>query len=112
MTGPVDFATVQYARKMSAAVEALAGLSPTVLRSLAAFIHHWAGLKEAGVELTPQQLQVIFQGLHSKDLVRLEAVKGGVQVEFSGGGFEYERFLLRQDGRMPNHRYEAKKAGG
>jgi hypothetical protein len=57
-------------------------------------------------------LQVILQGLRSKDLVRLALEKGGVLVEFSGGGFEYERFLLRADGKVPNSRYETKKVGG
>jgi hypothetical protein len=33
-----------------------------------------------------------------------------VFVEFAGGGYEYERFLLREDGKVPNNRYETKKA--
>jgi hypothetical protein len=53
---------------------------------------------------------VILQNLYSKDLVRLEPHKGGIYVEFSGGGFEYERFLVRADGKVPNNRYEAKKS--
>lgn len=111
MAGPVDFATVQYARKMSAAVQELAALAPDDLRKLASFLERWAAIREGGGEVTPQQLTVIFQGLHAKELVALEAVKGGLQVEFTGGGFEYERYLLRPDGRVPNHRYEAKRAG-
>jgi hypothetical protein len=35
--------------------------------------------------------------------------KGGILVEFTGGGFEYERFLIRTDGKVPNSRYETKK---
>jgi hypothetical protein len=50
------------------------------------------------------------QSLHTRDLVKLEPTKGGVLVEFTGGGFEYERFLLRPDGKVPNHKYESKKA--
>jgi hypothetical protein len=47
--------------------------------------------------------------LHTKNLVKLEIHKGGVFVEFTGGGFAYERFLIRADGKVPNNRYESKK---
>lgn len=113
MVAPIDFATVQWARKMGALVQQhLAGLSPADLRKLGMLLDHLADLRQAETELTEQQLQVILQGLHSKELVRLEARKGGVYVEFSGGGFEYERFLVRPDGKVPNNRYESRKSSG
>lgn len=109
MAGPVDFPTVQWARKMSAVAQNFAGLAPADLRTLSNFLDKLADLRQQEGELTEQQLQVIMQGLRSKELVRLELEKGGVLVEFSGGGFEYERFLLRADGKVPNSRYETKK---
>jgi len=109
MTGPVDFATVQWSRKMTAAMQNLAALAPADLRKLGNFLDKLANFSEAGGELSEQQLQVILQSLHTKELVRLETHKGGAFVEFSGGGFEYERFLVRDDGKVPNSRYEAKK---
>ncbi|HXW01703.1 MAG TPA: hypothetical protein VEC93_25050 [Anaerolineae bacterium] len=112
MAGPVDFSTVQWARKMSALAQNLAGLSPADLRKLSNFLDKLADLREQEAELSDQQLQVIMQGLRSKDLVRLALEKGGVLAEFSGGGFEYERFLIRADGKVPNSRYETKKVGG
>jgi hypothetical protein len=112
MAGPVDFSTVQWARKMSALAQNFAGLSPADLRKLSNFLEKLADLRAQEAELSDQQLQVILQGLHSKDLVRLALEKGGVLVEFSGGGFEYERFLIRADGKVPNSRYETKKVGG
>jgi hypothetical protein len=45
----------------------------------------------------------------NKSLTGLRTDKGDVLVELSGGGFEYERFLVRADGRVPNSRYEAKR---
>ncbi|MBE7550307.1 MAG: hypothetical protein HS126_04420 [Anaerolineales bacterium] len=110
MAGPVDFSTVQWARKMSALAQNFAGLAPADLRKLGNFLAKLADLRQQEGELTEQQLQVIMQGLRSKELVKLELAKGGVSVEFSGGGFEYERFLLRADGKVPNNRYETKKA--
>lgn len=110
MAGPVDFSTVQWARKMSALAQNFAGLTPADLRKLSNFLAKLADLRQQEGELTEQQLQVIMQGLRSKELVKLEPAKGGVLVEFSGGGFEYERFLLREDGKVPNSRYETKKA--
>lgn len=109
MTGAVDFATVQWSRQMSAAVRGLAALKPGDLRRLSNFLAKLADFQENGGELTEQQLQVILQGLHTKELARLETHAGGAYVEFRGGGFEYERFLVRADGKVPNNRYEAKK---
>ena len=111
MTGPIDFATVQWSRKMTAAVQNLSGLPPDDLKQLAGLLEKLAELRQQDTELSEQQLQVILQHLYSKDLVRLEPHKGGVTVEFSGGGFEYERFLVRANGKVPNNRYEAKKSG-
>lgn len=109
MAGPVDFPTLQWARKMSALVPAFAGLAPADLRKLSIFLDKLAGLREQEGELSEQQVQVIMQGLRGKELIKLEQEKGGVLVEFSGGGFEYERFLVRADGKVPNSRYETKK---
>ncbi len=53
-------------------------------------------------------MTVILQNLYNKTLTQIHADKGGVVVEFTGGGYEYERFLVRTDGRVPNSRYEAK----
>jgi hypothetical protein len=94
---------------MSALVPALAGLAPADLRKLSSFLDKLAGLREQEGELSEQQVQVIMQGLRGKELVKLEKEKGGVLVEFTGGGFEYERFLVRADGKVPNSRYETKK---
>lgn len=110
MAGPVDFPTVQWARKMSMLAQHFAGLAPADLRKLSNLLDKLAGLREQEGELSEQQWQVILQGLRSKELVKLELEKGGVLVEFSGGGFEYERFLLRADGKVPNSRYETKKS--
>jgi hypothetical protein len=113
MVAPIDFVTVQWARKMGALVQQhLAGLSPADLDKLGTLLTHLAGLRRQETELTEQQLQVILQGLHTKELVGLEARKGGVFVEFTGGGFEYERFLVRADGKVPNNRYESQKSSG
>lgn len=111
MAGPVDFQTVQWARKMTALAQNFSGLSPNDLRQLNNFLGKLAQFRENEGELSEQQLQVIMQGLRTKELVRLETHKGGVYVEFTGGGFEYERFLIRADGKVPNSRYESKKAG-
>lgn len=109
MAGPVDFPTVQWARKMSAVAQNFAGLDPADLRKLSNFLDKLADLRQQEGELSDQQLQVVMQGLRSKDLVKLQLDKGGLLVEFSGGGFEYERFLIRADGKVPNSRYETKK---
>ena len=50
---------------------------------------------------------VILQNMFSKGLTRIQVDKGGVVVEFTGEGGEYERFLVRANGRVPNSRYEA-----
>ena len=110
MLDPSDFASVQWARKMGEPVRHSDALSPDELRKLSSFLLALADLRDNEGTLTDQQLTVILQNLRSKELVRLETHKGGVYVEFTGGGFEYERFLLRADGRMPNSRYESKKA--
>ena len=87
----------------------LDALSPLDLRKLGDFLTVLSDFRGDGGELSEQQLQVILQGLHTKNLVKLEIHKGGVWVEFSGGGFAYERFLIRADGKVPNNRYESKK---
>jgi len=110
MLNPSDFASVQWGRKMQSLVQHFTGLSPDELRKFGTFLHKLADLREQESELSDPQLQVIMQNLRTKELVKLESQKGGVFVEFTGGGFEYERFLLRDDGRMPNSRYESKKA--
>lgn len=109
MAGPVDFPTLQWARKMAALAQNFTSLPPTDLRKVSNFLEILAGFREDEAELTEQQLQVIMQGLYTKELVKLKQQKGGVFVEFTGGGFEYERFLLRVDGKVPNYRYETKK---
>lgn len=105
----VDFATVQWSRKMTALMQSFGSMTPTDLRKLSSFLAVLSDFRDDGGELSEQQLQVILQGLHTKDLVKLEIHKGGVFVEFSDGGFAYERFLIRADGKVPNNRYEAKK---
>jgi len=111
MLNPSDFASVQWGRKMSALANHFQGLSPDDLRKFSQFLTKLAGLRENEAELSDAQLLVIMQNLRAKELTKLEPHKGGVIVEFTGGGFEYERFLIREDGRMPNSRYESKKAG-
>jgi hypothetical protein len=64
-------------------------------------------LAEREIQLSDQQLTVILQNMFNKNLTQIRADKGGVVAEFTGGGFEYERFLVRADGRVPNSRYEA-----
>jgi hypothetical protein len=110
MLDPSDFASVQWGRKMSALAHNFAHVSPADLRKFSSFLNRLADLREQEGELSDQQLMVIMQNLRAKELVKLELHKGGVLAEFTGGGFEYERFLIRADGRMPNSRYEAKKA--
>ncbi|MEW5961881.1 MAG: hypothetical protein AB1801_29520 [Chloroflexota bacterium] len=112
MTGPIDFASVQWARRMTATIQPLVGLSPADLRKLSGLLAKLADYREQASELSEPQVQIILQNLHTKDLSRLEMQRGGAFVEFSGGGFEYERFLIRDDGRVPNNRYESKKAPG
>jgi hypothetical protein len=67
------------------------------------------GLAGEGIQLSDQQLTVILQNMFGKGLTQIQADKVGVVVEFTGGGFEYERFLVRADGRVPNSRYEAER---
>jgi len=106
----VDFATVQWSRKMTTLVQNFDPLLPSDLRKLSNFLAVLADFRAGGGELSEQQLQVIMQGLHTKELAKLEVHKGGVFVEFTGGGFAYERLLIRADGKVPNNRYESKKA--
>ena len=108
--GPMDFATVQWARKMTALAQNFTGLSSTDLRKFSNFLDKLADFRQNEGELSEQQLQVIMQALHTKALVKLGTHKGGVQVEFTGGGFEYERFLIRSDGKVPNSYYEQKRS--
>ena len=110
MLNPSDFASVQYGRKMSTLAQHFAGVSPDDLRKFGTFLQKLADLRENEGALSPQQLNVIMQNLRTKELTSLAVHKGSIMVEFTGGGFEYERFLLRDDGRMPNNRYDAKKA--
>jgi hypothetical protein len=110
MLNPSDFASVQWGRKMAGLAQTLASLSPAELQKFSRFLSEWAKIREQAGGLTDQQLAIIMQNLRLKELVKLELQKGGLYVEFTGGGFEYERFLLRDDGRMPNSRYEAKKS--
>ncbi len=109
MLNPSDFASVQWARKMGTLAEQFASVSPTDLRKFSHFLTLLADLRENEGELSERQLQVIMQNLRSKELTRLEIAKGGIMVELTGSGYEYERFLLRDDGRMPNNKYEYKK---
>ncbi|MFQ5576805.1 MAG: hypothetical protein ACE5G8_07440 [Anaerolineae bacterium] len=105
-----DFAAVQWARKLSAPLETLAGLPATDWEKLAPLLAELSNLKQAGVTLSPAQLAVILQHLHTQQLESLAAAKGGVLVRLTGGGFEYEQFLLKEDGRIPNHKYTARRA--
>ena len=106
----VDFAAVQWARRMAEAIGPLRALESHDLSRLTPLILAMATLGEREIRLTDQQLTVILQNTFAKDLARIQADKGGVLVEFTGGGFEYERFLVRPDGRVPNSRYEAEPA--
>ncbi|MEM7343866.1 MAG: hypothetical protein AAF485_06455 [Chloroflexota bacterium] len=111
MAGPVDFSTVQWARKMGTRLESFEGLAPADLLKLSNFLNKLAEFQKNEGELSDQQRQVILQTLHIRDeITRLEVHKGGVYVEFSGGGYVYERFLIRADGKVPNNRYETQKA--
>lgn len=104
-----DFASVQWAQKIANTLQPLNDLSSEDLKKLGQLLTELAHLRAEGAVPTPAQMTVILQNLHTKNLNLLEAVKGGLMVHFSGGGFEFERFLLREDGRIPNHKYESKK---
>jgi hypothetical protein len=110
MLNPSDFASVQYGRKMSTLARQFDAVAPDDLRKFGRFLDQLAELRAQEIALSDQQLSVIFQNLRTKQLVKMEPHKGGLLVELKGGGFEYERFLIRDDGRMPNSRYESKKA--
>jgi len=109
-TGLIDFAAVQWARRLSANLEPLLALPAEDLHKVSGLLEKLAQLKGAEATPTQAQLTVILQYLHTKNLETLDADKGGLLAQFSGGGFEYERFLLREDGRIPNYRYESKRA--
>jgi len=105
----VDFAAVQWARRMAEALGPLQALEPDELSRLVPLLEGMVSLAhQGGVQLSDQQMTVILQNLFNKTLTQIQVDKGGVVVEFTGGGFEYERFLIRADGRVPNSRYEAK----
>ena len=105
----IDFPSVQWARRLQPTLAPFLEKPETDLRKLSQLFNALASLKAADVTPTEAQLTVLLQYLHTKDLNSLEAVKGGLMVQFCGGGYEYECFLLRDDGRMPNHKYQAKK---
>ena len=104
-----NFASVQWAQKITAALQTFEDLSGEDFRKLGQLFGELAHLRAEGTIPTPAQMTVILQNLHTKNLDLLEAVKGGLMVHFSGDGFLYERFLLREDGRIPNHKYESQK---
>lgn len=106
---PVDFNTVQWARKKTASLQPFLSGSAEDLEKMAQLLSKLAPLKSEGVVPTEAQMNVILQNLYTKNLDKLEAVKGGMMVYFSGGGFEFEQFLLKNDGRVPNHKYLSKK---
>jgi hypothetical protein len=107
----VDFAAVQWSRQTADALRPLRNLTAADLRRLLPLIQAMSQFPEE-VALTDEQLAVILQNMFAKHLVRIQPNKGGVLVEFAGGGFEYERFLIRSDGRVPNSRYAAKRREG
>lgn len=109
MLNPSDFKSVQYGRQMSVLARQFDGVAPDDLRKFAGFLEKLADFRAAEGSLSDAQLAVIFQNLRTKTLVSLQPHKGGALVEMTGGGFEFERFLVRDDGRMPNNRYESKK---
>jgi len=107
----IDFASVQWAKKIQTSLDPLLDQSEEDYHKLAKLFEELAKLKATDLTPTEAQITVLLQNLHTKTLESLEAVRGGnIMVHFSGGGYEYERFLLRDDGRMPNHKYEAKRA--
>jgi hypothetical protein len=107
----VDFAAVQWSRRTADALRPLRNLTAEDLRRLVPLIQGISELPEE-VALTDEQLGVILQNMFTKHLVRIQPDRGGILVEFTGGGFEYERFLIRSDGRVPNSRYEVKRREG
>ena len=105
----LDFAAVQWARRLAEALGPLVALEANDLVRLAPLLKGMLSLAEEGICLSDQQLAAIMQNMFSKSLTQIRADKGGILVEFTGGGYEYERFLVRADGRVPNSRYEAKR---
>ena len=110
MVAPVDFAAVQWARRTAAHLENPADLSAEDRQKVTPLIERLAELKDEGFTPTPTQLTVLLQYMHTKNLDSLTIEKGGLAVQLSGGGYEYECFLLKEDGRVPNYRYTSKRA--
>ncbi len=106
----VEFATVQWARKQNAALSPFLALPPEEMAKMGRLLSALAQLKAAGHTPTPPQLTILLQHLHTQQLEWLRGEKGGLMVRFRGGGFEFEEFLIRQDGRVPNHKYTSKRA--
>ncbi|MEM7033439.1 MAG: hypothetical protein AAF629_28055, partial [Chloroflexota bacterium] len=65
---PVDFATVQWARKRTTDLEALAQLSASDMGKIASLLERLAVLKATEVEPTTARLTVLLQNLHTKNL--------------------------------------------
>lgn len=105
----IDFSSVQWAQKISGTLNTFNELSAEDLKKMGQLLLELSHLKAEDTTPTPAQMTVILQRLHTQNLDLLEAVKGGLMVHFSGGGMKYERFLLREDGRIPNHKYESQK---
>jgi hypothetical protein len=110
MVDQVDFAAVQWARRTAARLDTPDELSAEDRQKVALLLERLAALKAEGITPTPTQLTVLLQYMHTKNLDSLAAQKGGLAVQLSGGGYEYECFLLKEDGRVPNYRYESKRA--
>lgn len=106
----LDYESVRWGRKAQNELGPLLERPATDLHKLATLLQELAALKAEDVTPTEAQMTVLLQYLHVRNLDSLKASKGGLMVELSGGGYEYERFLLREDGRMPNHKYESRKA--
>lgn len=107
----IDFASVQWARRVGGELEPLLARSGDELQKIGCLMSALGKLKAADITPTAAQMTVLLQNLHTKNLEALEARRGGnLMVHFTGGGYEYERFLLRADGRVPNHKYESQKA--
>jgi len=108
----INFNSVQWAQKISATLQQLEDMSSDDLQKLGQLLTELAHLRAEGTTPSTAQMTIILQHLHTKNLDLLEAVKGGLMVHFNGGGFVFERFLVRGDGRIPNHKYESQKDNG
>jgi hypothetical protein len=105
---PADFSAVMWARRMTEVLDALRSLEVDDLSRLVPLVEGMAALAKQGERLSDQQLRVILENMYDKILTQVQTDRGGVVVEFTGGDFEYERFLIRADGRVPNNRYEGR----